>query len=294
MSKYIPLEMTKVVDPEDDLHVKKDQLFDLPMRLAIIGKSLISSKTTTLEHFFARPYNDDDTPGKQFYRKNFKPENMYIVCPTMDGKMKLLIEGLEIPSENVMTEYNEDELNRIVDEINERHHERVEKGEKPEHSVIIMDDVTHSGKLREKVYGVISRITCNMRHALISLVVTAQYYAHLPPVFRTNATGIIMFEVVGAGLDMLIDEHNKFEDKRTFRALFKNATSEPRKAFVINYTKPERYFDGNFMPLIMPTADEVASELSSCSGSTQCTGITKKGDPCKAKAKVGDKCGRHS
>jgi len=137
-----------------------------------------------------------------------------------------------------------------------------------------------------------------MRHALISLVVTAQYYSHLPPVFRNNATGIIMFEVVGSGLEKLMEEHNKFEDKRTFRALFKKATSEPRKAFVINYTKPERYFDGNFMPLLMPTAAEVAAEpSSSCSGSgsgsTQCTGITKKGDPCKTKVKVGDKCGRH-
>lgn len=291
MSEYIPLPLTKVNDPNDIDHIKKEQLWDLPMRLGIIGKSLISSKTTTLEHLFCRPYSDHDIEGQRFYRKNFKPENIYIVCPTMDGKMQMMIEALEIPSTNIMTEYNEEQLLRVCDNIERMHFERKAKGEPPEHTVIVMDDVTHSGKLREKVHGVISKIVCNLRHALLSLVVTAQYYVHLPPVFRAQATGIMMFEAVGDGLEHLVAEHSKAEDKKAFRALFKKATSVPRKAFVINYTKPERYFDGDFMPM---STDNLELVVADKRVDTKCQGITLRGDPCRNKASVGMYCKKHA
>lgn len=291
MSKYIPLPLTKVNDPNDENHIRKDQLWDLPMRVGIIGKSLISSKTTTLEHLLARPFSDQDVEGQRFYRKDFKPENIYIVCPTMDGKMQMLIDALEIPSTNIMTEYNEEQLLRVCDNIERMHFERKQQGVPAEHSIIVMDDCSFSGKLREKVFGVVSKIVCNLRHVLLSLIITSQYYVHLPPVFRTNATGIMMFEAVGAGLDTLVDEHNSFDDKKTFRALFKRATSEPRKAFVINYTKPERYFDGNFMPL---STDNLDLKLDSDSPNTKCQGTTIKGDPCRNKASVGQYCKKHA
>jgi hypothetical protein len=291
MSKYIPLPLTKVNDPNDSDHIRKDQLWDLPMRVGIIGKSLISSKTTTLEHLLARPYSDQDVEGQRFYRKNFKPENIYIVCPTMDGKMQMLIDALEIPSTNIMTEYNEEQLLRVCDNIERMHFDRKAKGEPLEHTVIVMDDCSFSGKLKEKVFGVVSKIVCNLRHVLLSLIITSQYYVHLPPVFRTNATGIMMFECVGAGLDTLIDEHNSFDDKKTFRALFRKATSEPRKAFIINYTKPERYFDGNFMPLSL---DGLEQDIMEADIKSQCTATHKNGNPCRCKAKAGStRCGRH-
>ena len=57
----------KMHDSAEDNRVHKEDTFDLPMRLLIIGKSQLSGKTNLVGNLVLRPYGGDDTSGKQMY-----------------------------------------------------------------------------------------------------------------------------------------------------------------------------------------------------------------------------------
>ena len=57
-------------------------------------------------------------------------------------------------------------------------------------------------------------------------------------------------------LDLIADDHNYLETgKKAFQKMFRKATDEPFSKLVINFSKPELYYDTHFQP-IQNTSDD--------------------------------------
>lgn len=226
----------KISDFTDKYFIKHD-LFDLPMRLLLIGKSQLSGKSTLMINLIAQDWG---------YKNIFKPENIYIVSPSIKTeKFRKFISYMEIPEENLFNEYDEENLNTLYELLKTDH----ESNEEKEHKLIILDDVAYSGKLSSsgsKSENIMDKLFSNSRHQLISIIVIAQKYTQLSTCMRENCTGIIMWECTNTQLEKIEEEHNSATSKKEFIKAFKGATSVKHSFFTINYKfdPKERFYKG--------------------------------------------------
>ena len=131
----------KVIDTTDKNHIKHP-IFDLPFKLAIVGKSQISlGKTSIVLNMLLRD---------EFYKKQFKGENIWIVTNNkLDNKLKILKKEKDIPDENFMI-YDEMALEDLYEMIEDEFQEEKKKQQR----LIIFDDVAYSGDLKSKESGI--------------------------------------------------------------------------------------------------------------------------------------------
>jgi len=256
MSKKITVKpkctILKMHDSAESARVHKEHTFDLPMRVLIVGKSMLSGKTNCIGNLVLRPFNDSDEGGKEYYRHDFHGSNIYIVCPstTLDAKWNSIIAGKEIPPENIYMKYDEQQLEALYDRLERQHEERKAFGDEPVHTLVIMDDCAFSGSLKDKMHGVLTKIFCNGRHCLINVICTMQKYSQCSTTARENATGLMLFECSLKQLDLIMEDHCHIE-KNQFKKLFREATKERHSFMVVNYSNPtdRRYQDSNFNDL---------------------------------------------
>ena len=192
-------DMIALKEPFTDYIVDKGDLPNLPMRFLIVGPSQFSGKTTVIANMLLRPYDKTDISGEDFYRNNFKGENMYVITPSadVDFKWKKLIEYKAIPPENIFSSYEEEDLKGIFDTVETKFKLAVADGEKPEHSLVILDDCSFDGSLKKKVCGAISKLFCNARHILLSSILTSQKYSDIPTTCRAATQGRGSYKLKG-------------------------------------------------------------------------------------------------
>jgi hypothetical protein len=232
------------VKDKADLHYVKHEIFDLPMRLIIVGKSQMSGKSNMVVNFLLR----DD-----MYSKYFKGEDIYIVSASLetDKKLQLLIDVKEIPQANLFKKYDEDELMELYNKIEEEYKEAILKDEKPKNKIIIFDDISFSGDLKKKKFGVINKLFSNGRHINISTILTAQTYSSILPSARENCTGAILFNCTNKQLELIENDHNYLKTKKEFMEMFRDNVVEKHDFLVVNYSNPkeERYLNSSFEPI---------------------------------------------
>jgi len=234
------LEIYKVIDKADSYYTKKDLIFDLPLRIGIIGASQRSGKSSVIVNLVCRD---------EFYNKDFKGENIYIISPSIENDLKLkkMIEVKDIPDHNLFTEYDERLLEELYNMLAEDYKNSVDSGEKPTNKLIIFDDMSYSGALKNKTHGIISKLFCNGRHILVSTLLTSQKYSDLLTTCRENLNGAILFSCSNKQLDLIEQDHNFLKNKKDFNNMFRDATKEKHSFFVVNYTNGEDlYQDSNF------------------------------------------------
>jgi hypothetical protein len=234
------LEIYKVIDKADSYYTKKDLIFDLPLRIGIIGASQRSGKSSIIVNLVCRD---------EFYNKDFKGENIYIISPSIENDLKLkkMIEVKDIPDHNLFTEYDEGVLEELYNMLAEDYKNSVESGEVPTNKLIIFDDMSYSGALKNKTHGIISKLFCNGRHILVSTLLTSQKYSDLLTTCRENLNGAILFSCSNKQLDLIEQDHNFLKNKKMFNDMFRDATKEKHSFFVVNYTNGEDlYQDSNF------------------------------------------------
>jgi hypothetical protein len=234
------LEIYKVIDKADNYYTKKDLIFDLPLRIGIIGASQRSGKSSIIVNLVCRD---------EFYNKDFKGENIYIISPSIENDLKLkkMIEVKDIPDHNLFTEYDEGVLEELYNMLAEDYKNSVESGEKPTNKLIIFDDTSHQGVLKNKQHGIISKLFCNGRHILVSTILTSQKYSDILTTCRENLNGAILFSCSNKQLDLIEQDHNFLKNKKDFNNMFRDATKEKHSFFVVNYTNGEDlYQDSNF------------------------------------------------
>jgi len=237
-------QILKVIDKSDSYGTKKPNIFDIPFRVLLTAKSG-SGKTTLITNLILNP---------NFYLKDFKGDDIYIISPSLNNDEKLMViaEEKEIPDCNLMTDYDESIVKAIYDMLEEEYEERIQLGLKPKNKLIIMDDLGFSGALRNKRMGQISRIACNGRHIGLNLIVCVQAYAQASNVLRSNINGLIIFDTSKKNLDDIASENNfVFNKDSEFIKCFRDNVQSKRDFMVVNYTneKKEMLLDKNFEPI---------------------------------------------
>ena len=234
MSDYTIL---KIKDKSDSYYTHLKDIFDIPFRLIIVGRSFLSGKSTVILNLLLR-----DT----FYKDHFKGDNIFIVSNNkMDMKMQILKEEKDVPSENFM-EFSESNLEMIYEKIEEDAMEAVNDNKKPVNSLIVLDDCAFGGDLKSKTNGTLSRIMCNGRHVNLSCIVTSQKYTQLSTTVRSNASGAILFGNSMKEVDSMEADLNYLDNKRDFVKLFRKATDGRNKFLVVNFSNDDIYLDSEF------------------------------------------------
>ena len=229
----------RMKDASDDYVVRKGLLFDCPFRLLLCAKSGLG-KTSIIGNFCLR---------SEYYSGVFNGEDIYIFSPLKnDYKMETIIVEKEIPEHNIFTHYDNDILRELYDSLVEDFEERVNAGKRPKHSLIVMDDLSFSGALRSGYFNQISRIFCNGRKQLISIIITCQLYSHVLPVCRENASGMIVFNTAIRQLEQIAEDNNFLKSKRDFIQMFRSNITSKNDFLAINYSNEvkEMYLDKNF------------------------------------------------
>ena len=227
----------KVKDDSDKFH-KAMPTFDIPFKLLINGKSQLSGKTTIVLNLLLNP---------QFgYSNKFDGEDIYIISDNkFDNKLKMLAEYKEIPDTNIMG-YDENVLDMLYDTLEEAFMEEKEEGN-IKNRIIIFDDVGYSGNLKNKNFGIISKLVANGRHLNLSQIYTSQRFTMLSTTVRSNITGAILFNTPAKELELIAEDFNYLDNKKDFIEMFRRETKEPRSFLVVNFTnKGGLYMDKDF------------------------------------------------
>lgn len=241
-----PVEIYRMKDKTESFHIKKGLMFDMPFRIGIVGKSMLSGKTSLAISLL---YQEDS----RLYKNEFLPENIFIFSPSArtDFKLKTFIREKQIPDSNIFTEYNEGEIDALYEILKEEYNEKIDNKEKPEHKLFFFDDMSFGGQLKKKMNGVISKIMCNGRHLLLNTIISAQVYVDLPRCVREQLTGLILFSGTDRQLDTVMEEHNYLEDKKQFKKMYREVSKDPHSFLVVNYSNPmeTRYMNKDFLPI---------------------------------------------
>lgn len=235
-------EILKMKDKSDKYYTQHP-IFDIPFRLAVVGKSFLSGKTTFICNLLLR---------EKFYRKKFLGENIYIVSNNVcDQKLKILMTELDIPNSNYMS-YNEGRLMVLYDLLEEQFIEETEDGGRPTNKLIIIDDCGYTGDLKGKSdSGFISLLGSNSRHINCSVIISIQKYTQIGTTYRNNLSGLVLFSTSNKELDLVVQDHNYNHNNRDWITAFREATKERNAFFVVNYSNPieKRYLNSDFKPI---------------------------------------------
>lgn len=235
----MPLKILRMKDNSDSFVKKKNDIFDLPMRLIISGSSGMG-KTSILGNIILR--NDA-------YRNDFEPENIFIFSGSLKGdiKIKTMIKELDIPDGNVYTSYNEELMEHVYDELVDRFEEAINEKRKPEHSLIIFDDLAFSNLFaKSSKNSQIDRLFCNGRKFLISTILIIQKYTQLNTCARENATGLILGKSSNKQLELVESDFNYLNNKKEFLNMVRENTKSKHDFMVFTPDKKEVYRDKNF------------------------------------------------
>ena len=72
---------------------------------------------------------------------------------------------------------------------------------------------------------------------LCSIFVTAQYYNHILPVCKNNASSIFFYHASLKQVENFMDDHNLLRDKKKFKELFFDNVKEKRDWLLVDYSK---------------------------------------------------------
>lgn len=238
------LQIYKVRDKAESFYTKKDTIFDIPMRLLIVGKSQLSGKSNLLVNLLLRD---------EYYNKDFKGEDIYIVSPSVDtdDKLKKLVDVKDIPEHNLMPDFDEDVITELYKMLEEDYREAVDNGEKPANKLIVFDDISYKGDLKKKKNGIVAKIFSNGRHINISCIVTAQKYSDISTSARENCNGAIFFDMSNKQLELVEADVNYTGAKKDFMKMFRDNIGAKHSFIVVNFTneKDKRYLNEYFHPI---------------------------------------------
>jgi hypothetical protein len=231
----------RVRDKNEKHGTKKKYMFDIPFRVCLIAKSGVG-KTNLIVNMFCQD-------NKNFYKKDFEGDNMYVFSPSIktDHKLKILIEQMDIPPSNLFMSLDMDMLEAVYELIKEDYEEAIREKEKPKNTLIIIDDCMDSLKSGGK-NGILDKMASNARHQNCSFIITSQYYTKIPPCVRANCNGMVIFETSDKILETICEEHSYCSHK-DFKKKFRELTNHSKHSFLmINYTnkKKDRYLNDKF------------------------------------------------
>jgi hypothetical protein len=233
-------ELRRIKDKGDKFTIKKTPLFSVPFRLVLCGMTG-SGKTSALVAILT---------DNNFYGKDFKGENIFLFSPMVnDYKLEFLVKKKKIPDLNIFTEMDNNLLSELYDRLCDEYEQEIAMDGTVSPKLVILDDLSFDGSLRKGLYNMVNKIFCNGRKHQISIIITSQYYSHISPVCRTNASGMILFNMNDRQLDTITEENNYLENKKEFKNMVRNELKERHDYLIINYSNSRKdgiYLNKNF------------------------------------------------
>jgi HrpA-like RNA helicase len=218
----------KMKDKSDNYVVQKKDIDNIPFRTLICGKTG-AGKTSLIGSLLLLP---------DFYGKDFKGENIYIFSPLKnDYKMQAIIEYKDIPEDNVHTKYDDETLGDIYDElVNNFENDIIDNG-KPVNSLILLDDISFSGALKEKQYGAVNRVFMNGRKSSISIIITSQKYSQIGSGQRSNASSMFFYNTNMKERELFELDANYLNSKKGFMRMLTNNLKAKRDFIYVDYSE---------------------------------------------------------
>lgn len=167
---------------------KIDLLPNLPTGIIICGRSG-SGKTQCLVNMLT----NDNLLGNSFD---------YIYLYTGVKPDKLLIDQLDLPDENIHSDFTPEDIEEIMDKMEES----VEKkGFKRTPSLcLLFDDILGNKEFLKSKQ--LAKLASANRHCNITYLICTQYYKALPPVLRSNASYFVIFPSSASELEKIASE----------------------------------------------------------------------------------------
>jgi|TARA_Y100000361_G_C11157172_1_gene344884 hypothetical protein len=169
---------------------------------------------------------------KSFYKGYF--DKVYIWSPTMklDDKFN---KAIVLPEDQIFEEYEEDDL---LDILEEQSKDIIENGKKNSNKILlIFDDMAQSNAFNQSKKNAMTKLFFNLRHYNASLWVASQRYCGAMPLnFRTNLSGLIIFNIPNQKeLDKIMSENAGTVNKRQFKTIFDYCMDKPFNFMFLNF-----------------------------------------------------------
>lgn len=230
-NKFKPL---IVKDNNEKYHYNKERIFGLPMRLIIVGASG-SGKTNTLLNLLCRD---------EFYNKDLHGDNMYLISPSLrnDYKIGQLVKFKKLDKGNCFSKYSDDLIEGIYEMLQDEYEEYIQDKKKPPMYSLVLDDCGFNNFLKSSQS--IKKAYMNGRHINLNTIILLQRFQDLSLGVRSNANGLILYNVSNKVLDSIEEEFNYSElNKQEFKTMFRDNVKSKHDFIVINFTnKPEEMY----------------------------------------------------
>jgi len=199
--------------------VEKGILPKLPASYLVVGRSG-SGKSTVLYNLLT---------SKELLGDYFNFIFVFSDVATDD-----ILQKLKLPKKNYIKDFDEDKVETIINKIEQKiEKEGLEKTAKEMQIAFIFDDILNKQKFLKS--NIMRKLASANRHYLISWFVLSQYYRAIPPVIRSNASGIIYFPASLAENEKLAEEQClPGMSKKEFIELIDYATEEKHSFMFIN------------------------------------------------------------
>ncbi len=181
---------------------------------------------------------------KSLYRGYF--DKIYIWSPTMALDEKFS-DAIALPDEQMFEEYEEEDL---LDILQQQADDIKENGKKKSKKILlIFDDMAQSVAFNQSKKNAMTKLFFNLRHYNASLWVASQRYSGAMPLnFRTNLSGMIMFDIPNQKeLEKIIDENAGSVSKRQFKTIYEYCMDIPFNFMYLNFqVHKSKMFHKNF------------------------------------------------
>ena len=233
------MKIYRMKDSNDSNKIEKKNICSLPMRSLMIGASGLG-KSSLLGWLMCNS-------GQAGYKDDFKGDNIFIFSGSYkngkgDEKLDKIIHFLDIPAENIFSEYDNDILNELYNILVEKFNESKENNEKPEHSLIIFDDLGFTNQMNKvkENNSSLQKIACNGRKFLVSTIILVQRVVQLSPTIISQANNITLFKPNNRDLDIYESNFNYLESCKLFKKMVRKNTEDKHQFMTIDLSKNKK------------------------------------------------------
>jgi hypothetical protein len=144
----------------------------------------------------------------------------FLICPT--EKINKFYDGV-FKKENVFETYSDNWISNLMDKLAKENEGKSDKDSK--HVLLVLDDVCSDTDFHHS--KTFKQIFTKGRHYKISLIITAQYPYHIPPIARVNCDWFLCGQINTQGLEILCNEFIAGDiTKQDFIKLYYKCTSD--------------------------------------------------------------------
>ena len=233
----------KVIDKSDDNVIHNGLLPSVRFFGMLVG-STGTGKTNLLVNMLA---------SKEFpYDNIFKGENIYIFSGSLDSdeKIQTLIEYKEIEESNLYSNYDNEALHSLYNELEEKYKEKKINDDPIDYPLIILDDLSFAMG-RGKDFDALKRYAQNSRKLGISFLITTQHFSQIPLAVRNNISFAVLYKTSSKNVSIIEEEMNYLKNKKLFLEMWHSNILNKKDFIVINFDNDgdQIYLNKNFEPI---------------------------------------------